>query len=167
MKCGRNTSIFFWFQLSGGKKPKKGPFNGYAKISIAQPGNNEKYNYGFRNKKCIQVYSDMVSQISGKFVNDVIEGDVVIHFIDKTFMKGYSNKGYIVGTQRYFDDKGILTNATDTATRHTYLRQYNFNEKSVSLFHSRRNRLYLFQTVVLNHCGYTPRGVRGVKRSEI
>ena len=76
----------------------------------------------------------MVSQISGKFVNDVIEGDVVIHFIDKTFMKGYSNKGYIVGTQRYFDDKGILTNATDTATRYTYLRQYNLNEKSVSLF---------------------------------
>ena len=77
----------------------------------------------------------MVSQISGKFVNDVIEGDVVIHFIDKTFMKGYSNKGYIVGTQRYFDDKELLTNATDTATRNTYLRQYNLNEKSVvSLF---------------------------------
>ena len=76
----------------------------------------------------------MVSQISGKFVNDVIEGDVVIHFIDKTFMKGYSNKGYIVGTQRYFDDKGVLTNATDTATRYTYLRQYILNdEKSVSL----------------------------------
>ena len=77
----------------------------------------------------------MVSQISGKFVNDVIEGDVVIHFIDKTFMKGYSNEGYIVGTQRYFDDKGILTNATDTATGYTYLRRYDLNEKSVvSLF---------------------------------
>ena len=77
----------------------------------------------------------MVSQISGKFVNDVIEGDVVIHFIDKSFMKGYSMKGYLVGTQRYFDDKGILTNATDTATAYTYLRQYNPNEKSVvSLF---------------------------------
>ena len=80
--------IEFWFQLSGGKKPKKGPFNGYAKISIAQPENKEKYYYGLRNKKCIQVYSDMVSQISGKFVNDVIEGDVAIHFIDKKVMKG-------------------------------------------------------------------------------
>jgi hypothetical protein len=77
----------------------------------------------------------MVSKISGKFVNDVIEGDVVIHFIDETFMKGYSNKGYLVGTQRYFDDKGILTNATDTATRYTYLRRYDLNENSVvSLF---------------------------------
>ena len=42
-----------------------------------------------------------------------------------------------------------------------------FSLLNVGLLHSRRNRLYLFQTVVLNHCGYTPRGVRGVKRSEI
>ena len=33
--------------------------------------------------------------------------------------------------------------------------------------HSRRNRSNLFQTVVSNHCGCTPRGVRGVKRPEI
>ena len=33
--------------------------------------------------------------------------------------------------------------------------------------HSRRDRWYLFQTVVLNHCGCRPRGVRGVNRSEI
>ena len=33
--------------------------------------------------------------------------------------------------------------------------------------HSRRNRPYLFQTVVSNHCGCTPRSVRGVKRPEI
>ena len=33
--------------------------------------------------------------------------------------------------------------------------------------HSRRNPSYLFQTVVLNNCGCTPRGVRGVKRPEI
>ena len=142
----QKISIFFWFQLSGGKKPKKGPFNGYAKISVAQPVNNEKYNYGFRNKKCIQVYSDMVSQISGKFVNDVIEGDVLIHFIDESFMKGYSNKGYLVGTQRYFDDKGILKNATDTATKDTYIRQYNLQEMSVSLFgcqHTKEGERYI------------------------
>ena len=34
-------------------------------------------------------------------------------------------------------------------------------------FHSRRNRSYLFQTVVLNNCGSTTRGVRGVERPEI
>ena len=76
----------------------------------------------------------MVSQISGKFDNDVIEGNVVIHFFDKSFMKGYSNKGYLVGTQRYFDDKGILKNATDTATKDIYIRQYELQEMSVSLF---------------------------------
>ena len=48
----------------------------------------------------------------------------------------------------------------------------NFNRVFVrklrdQILHSRRNRLYLFQTVVLNHCGCTPRGVRGVKRPEI
>ena len=75
----------------------------------------------------------MVSQISGKFVNDVVEGDVVIHFIDKSFMKGYSNNGYLVGTQRHFDDKGIFKNATDTATKDTYIRQYHLQEMSVSL----------------------------------
>ena len=35
-----------------------------------------------------------------------------------------------------------------------------------SICNSRRNRSYLFQTVVSNHCGCTPRGVRGVKRPE-
>jgi hypothetical protein len=49
-------------------------------------------------------------------------------------IKGYSHSGYLVGTQRYFDDKGILINATDTANRDTYLRQYKQNENSVSLF---------------------------------
>ena len=33
--------------------------------------------------------------------------------------------------------------------------------------HSRRNRSFLFQTVVSNYCGCTPRGVRGIKRPEI
>ena len=33
--------------------------------------------------------------------------------------------------------------------------------------HCRRNHSYLFQTVVSNHCGCTPRGIRGVKRPEI
>ena len=82
----------------------------------------------------------MVSQISGKFVNDVVEGDVVIHFIDKSFMKGYANNGYLVGTQRYFDDEGILKNATDTATKDTYIRQYDLQEMSVSLIGCQHSR---------------------------
>ena len=36
-----------------------------------------------------------------------------------------------------------------------------------SRIHSRRNRSYLFQIVVSNHWGCTPRGVRGKRRTEI
>ena len=35
-------------------------------------------------------------------------------------------------------------------------------DRVVFIIHSRRNSSYLFQ-VVSNHCGYTPRGVMGVK----
>ena len=38
--------------------------------------------------------------------------------------------------------------------------------KRLCVLHCKRNRSYLFQTVVSNHCGCTPRGVRGVKRPE-
>ena len=45
---------------------------------------------------------------------------------------------------------------------------FSLNSLRISLTStSRRNPLYLFQTVVLNHCGCTPRSARGVKRSEI
>ena len=60
-------------QQLNGKKPKKGPFDGKAKILIGSGGENENYNYGFKNKKCIQVYSRMVRYISGTFLNDVLE----------------------------------------------------------------------------------------------
>ena len=59
-----------------------------------------------------------------------------------------------------------------------YFQKYNcsaiyplyFGQRAVEVYlhaHCRRNCSYLFQTVVSNHCGCTPRGVRGVKRSEI
>ena len=83
----------FIHQIIGGKKPKKGQFNGHAKVFIGKNGNNENYNYGLKYKKCIKLYSHMVSQISGNFVNDVLEGDVTIHFIDKTVMKAFAHSG--------------------------------------------------------------------------
>ena len=69
-------------------------------MNIGRSGHNEKYNFGFRYKKCIKVYSDMISQISGKFVDDNLEGEVVVHFIDKTMMKGFTHLGHLVGSQR-------------------------------------------------------------------
>ena len=35
----------------------------------------------------------MVSQISGNFVNDVLEGDVTIYFTDNTMMKAFVHSG--------------------------------------------------------------------------
>ena len=83
----------FLLQIIGGKKQKKGQFNGQGKVLIGKDDNNEKYNYGLKYKKCIKLYSDMVSQISGNFVNDVLEGDVTIHFSDKTMMKAFAHSG--------------------------------------------------------------------------
>ena len=47
------------------------------------------------------------------------------------------------------------------------LQRKKVNNQTTVQCHSRRNLSYLFQTVVLNNCGCTPRGVRGVKRPEI
>ena len=88
-----NCIVFYILQIIGGKKPTKGQFNGHAKVFIGKKVNSEKYNYGLKYKKCIKLYSHMVSQISGNFVNDVLEGDVTIHFIDKTVMKAFVHSG--------------------------------------------------------------------------
>ena len=45
---------------------------------IAGPHDKENYNYGFKNNKCIKVYSRKVSYISGNFISDVLE--VKIYF---------------------------------------------------------------------------------------
>ena len=88
-----NCIVFYILQIIGGKKPTKGQFNGHAKVFIGKKVNSEKYNYGLKYKKCIKLYSQMVSQISGNFVNDVLEGDVTIHFIDKTVMIAFVHSG--------------------------------------------------------------------------
>ena len=75
--------ILYTFQFNGGKKPKKGAWNGYAKIYIGKDSANDRYNYGIRHKKCIRTYSDKITQIHGKFVNDTLEGNVKIIFSDK------------------------------------------------------------------------------------
>ena len=104
-------------------------------MNIGRQGNNEKYNFGFRFKKCIKVYSDKITQISGKFVNDKLEGEVEIHFIDKTIMKGFAHSGHLIGPQRFFDEEnGNFVNITETDSGKVYLRQYTQNEEPVALF---------------------------------
>lgn len=72
--CKISYHIFCPLQLRNGKKPKLGqPFNGKAKISLGGSTNNEKFNFGFRSKKCIQVKSDRIVEILGSFVNDQLQ----------------------------------------------------------------------------------------------
>ena len=97
----------FLLQIIAGKKPKKGQFNGQAKVLIGKNDNNEKYNYGLKYKKCIKLYSDMVSQISGNFVNDVLEGDVTIHFTDNTMMKAFVHSGKAMKSSVLFRTIGL------------------------------------------------------------
>ena len=73
--------------------------------------------------------------ISGKFVNDNLEGEVVVHFFDKTMLKGFAHLGHLYGPQRYFNiESSSFLNITDTESGDVYLRQYTQNEKSVALF---------------------------------
>ena len=49
----------------------------------------------------------MVSQISGNFVNDVLEGDVTIHFTDKTMMKAFVHSGKVMKSSVLFRIIGL------------------------------------------------------------
>ena len=121
--------------MIGGKKPKKGLFNGYAKLLIGRSGTEEKYSFGFRYKKCIKVSSEMISQISGKFVDDNIEGEVAVHFFDNTMLKGFAHLGHLFGPKRYFDiGNSNFLNITETESGDVYLKKYTQNGKSIALF---------------------------------
>jgi len=131
--CNEHNAIFRYdFKQLNGKKPKKGPFNGRAKILIATEGDNENYNFGFKNKKCVQVYSKMARSISGTFVNDVLEGEVTLKFSDDTKMETYVKSGYAIGPQRFFTTNGNFLNITDTNTGQIILSET--DEKFLAIF---------------------------------
>ena len=49
----------------------------------------------------------MVSQISGNFVNDVLEGDVTIYFTDNTMMKAFVHSGKAMKSSVFFRIIGL------------------------------------------------------------
>ena len=51
----------------------------------------------------------MVSQISGNFVNDVLEGDVTIYFTDNTMMKAFVHSGKAMKSSVLFKIIGLNT----------------------------------------------------------
>lgn len=49
----------------------------------------------------------MVSQVSGNFVNDVLEGDVTIYFTDNTMMKAFVHSGKAMKSSVFFRIIGL------------------------------------------------------------
>ena len=60
-------------QVSGGEKPKKGPFNGSGTLYFGglNTGNVAKL-YGVKNRKCLKLLNNQVLSISGHFENDAL-----------------------------------------------------------------------------------------------
>ena len=62
-----------YLQLNGGKKAKKGLFNGASTLVFGKEGSQEKMNYGLKNNKCLKIGHKSVTKIVGSFVNDLLE----------------------------------------------------------------------------------------------
>ena len=87
MDCDDLGSIIRYdFKLKNGKKPKKGLLNGSGTLIFPDGiDGNENYNFGFRNKKCINIYMKNVRKLSGNFVNDTIEVNLTFSFFKEYF----------------------------------------------------------------------------------
>ena len=56
------------WKVPGGKKPKKGKFNGYGTLTFSHFGGNAKL-YGVRNGKCLQISKRDLRSISWYLVS--------------------------------------------------------------------------------------------------
>ena len=59
-------------KVPGGKKPKKGKFNGYGTLTFSHLGNENAKLYGVRNGKCLKILKKDLKSISGHFEQDVL-----------------------------------------------------------------------------------------------
>lgn len=100
---------------SKSKVKKNGEFNGFGSISMAEnvkrdlrPEHNN-YKFGFRYNKCIIPFDQNIKKISGKFVNDKLEGHVRVDFHSGSFILGFAKASKFVGTLRWFgEDRKLL-----------------------------------------------------------
>ena len=87
-----------FFQTKGGKKTKRGaPFNGHSVLSF-----HSSFNDGVRTGKCLKPYRDDVLSISGKFINNKLEGHVLIELAENKVTVGHATKNRIMGVVRNF-----------------------------------------------------------------
>ena len=61
--------------MVGGKKPKRGPFNGFGTLYIGSG------NLGMKMKKCLKIGLPNLKSISGNFVNDLIEVSDILFLV--------------------------------------------------------------------------------------
>ncbi len=127
------------FQPGDGKKPKRGPFNGFGSVSFAKHSENGKFNHGFKLGKCFILNDKTISKIIGTFKNDnlqvikynnldhshfcstltfhdTLQGHVRIQFIDDTYRIGHILDGVLSGIHRHFTNENLLVNISNFDT---------------------------------------------------
>ena len=124
VSCDEIGAIYRYdVKVSGGKKTafKKEPFNGLISLTFASPkSKNEKYNFGMRSGKCLKLSITSVQKISGTFVNDNLEGEILITLVDKSFIKAFAFNGKLVGVKRHFGEDKSMLSITNASTNDTY-----------------------------------------------
>ena len=63
----------YYFQATGGKKLKKGPFNGLLTIKLPINTDSQLKSHGLCSGKCLKISSNRLKSISGHFDNDVLQ----------------------------------------------------------------------------------------------
>ena len=82
------------FQATGGKKLKKGPFNGLLTIKLPINTDSQLKSHGLCSGKCLKISSNRLKSISGHFDNDVLQvSDFLCDFV--TFQ--YCTIDFIIG----------------------------------------------------------------------
>ena len=67
-----DLSIYIFWKVPGGKKPKKGKFNGYGSLTFSHLDYDNAKLYGVRNQKCLKISKRDLKSISGYFEQDVL-----------------------------------------------------------------------------------------------
>jgi hypothetical protein len=64
--------------MLGGKKAKRGPFNGFGVLEFGRTGENGKFNHGMKFGKCFKIVRSDIKKITGFFKNDQLEVSVYL-----------------------------------------------------------------------------------------
>ncbi len=116
-----------------GKPAKRGaPFSGRAVLTFARPGGEHGFKDGFKTGKCLRPdHSPAVKSLSGQFVDDALEGRVVMEFFDDSITVGFARRNRLIGAVRSFSStdglaKSVRMNMTTVRTGQVLYEQDRF-----------------------------------------